>query len=263
MKLKVVSIQIIIGVLLSSCGLSTRMTTNLQESDILGCYSGTKLLEGPESVETINTEIGFQFDEKSKCVVMNERSNVEPFQVAWHLKKSNLLEIENSPFEYLNRSYRISNITYKEVFGQRVINSFDLRSGKLTMNLTRRFNPDSTIQREYYDVLYIDKEIMNALLVKTDLDAVQVCSIYIQLLAPKYYNYPNPLEYYVVDYLFQNPSGNDSFRENLSFQSQMVKDIMYPKLYNEVLKKYGDSYKERSKIEKDFPFFKDWIKSEY
>ena len=93
MKLKVVSIQIIIGVLLSSCGLSTRMTTNLQESDILGCYSGTKLLEGPESVETINTEIGFQFDEKSKCVVMNERSNVEPFQVAWHLKKSNLLEI--------------------------------------------------------------------------------------------------------------------------------------------------------------------------
>jgi hypothetical protein len=239
------------------------MATNLQESDILGCYSGTKLLEGPESAETINTEIGFQFDEKSKCIVMNERSNVEPFQVLWHLKKSNLLVIENSAFEYLNRSYRISNITYEEVFGQRVINSFDLRSGKLTMNLTRRFNPDSTIQREYYDVLYIDKEIMNALLLKTDLDAVQVCSVYIQLLAPKYYNYPNPLEYYVVDYLFQNPSGNDSFRENLSFQSQMVKDIMYPKLYNEVLKKYGDSYKERSKIEKDFPFFKDWIKSEY
>jgi hypothetical protein len=239
------------------------MATNLQESDILGCYSGTKLLEGPESAETINTEIGFQFDEKSKCIVMNERSNVEPFQVLWHLKKSNLLVIENSAFEYLNRSYRISNITYEEVFGQRVINSFDLRSGKLTMNLTRRFNPDSTIQREYYDVLYIDKEIMNALLLKTDLDAVQVCSVYIQLLAPKYYNYPNPLEYYVVDYLFQNPSGNDSFRENLSFQSQMVKDIMYPKLYNEVLKKYGDSYKERSKIEMDFPFFKDWIKSEY
>ena len=263
MESRVISILLIIGVFLSSCGLSTKMATNLQESDILGCYSGTKLLEGPESAETINTEIGFQFDEKSKCIVMNERSNVEPFQVLWHLKKSNLLVIENSAFEYLNRSYRISNITYEEVFGQRVINSFDLRSGKLTMNLTRRFNPDSTIQREYYDVLYIDKEIMNALLLKTDLDAVQVCSVYIQLLAPKYYNYPNPLEYYVVDYLFQNPSGNDSFRENLGFQSQMVKDIMYPKLYNEVLKKYGDSYKERSKIEKDFPFFKDWIKSEY
>jgi len=263
MESRVISILLIIGVFLSSCGLSTKMATNLQESDILGCYSGTKLLEGPESAETINTEIGFQFDEKSKCIVMNERSNVEPFQVLWHLKKSNLLVIENSAFEYLNRSYRISNITYEEVFGQRVINSFDLRSGKLTMNLTRRFNPDSTIQREYYDVLYIDKEIMNALLLKTDLDAVQVCSVYIQLLAPKYYNYPNPLEYYVVDYLFQNPSGNDSFRENLSFQSQMVKDIMYPKLYNEVLKKYGDSYKERSKIEMDFPFFKDWIKSEY
>lgn len=263
MEFRVISILLIIGVFLSSCGLSTKMTTNLQESDILGCYSGTKLLEGPESVESINTEIGFQFDEKRKCIVMNERSNVEPFQVEWHLKKSNHLVIENSVFEYLNRSYKIFNITYKELFGQRVINSFDLRSGKLTMNLTRRFNPDSTIQREYYDVLYIDKEIMSALLLKTDLDAVQVCSIYIQLLAPKYFDYPNPLEYYVVDYLFQNPSGNDSFRENLSFQTQMVKDIMYPKLYNEVLKKYGDSYKERSKIEKDFPFFKDWIKAEY
>lgn len=257
------SILLIIAVFLSSCGLSTKMATNLQESDILGCYSGTKLLEGPESVESINTEIGFQFDEKRICVVMNERSNVEPFQVEWHLKKSNHLVIENSVFGYLNRSYKISNITYKELFGQRVINSFDLRSGKLTMNLTRRFNPDSTIQREFYDVLYIDKKIMNALLLKKDLDAIQVCSIYIQLLAPKYYNYPNPLEYYVVDYLFQNPLGNDSFRENLSFQTQMVKDIMYPKLYNEVLKKYGDSYKERSKIEKDFPFFKDWIKAEY
>lgn len=263
MEYRVISILLIIGVFLSSCGLSTKMATNLQESDILGCYSGTKLLKGPESVETVNTEIGFQFDEKSKCVVMNERSNVEPFQVEWHLKKSNHLVIENSVFEYLNQSYKISNITYKELFGQRVINSFDLRSGKLTMNLTRRFNPDSTIQREFYDVLYIDKKIMNALLLKQDLDAIQVCSIYIQLLAPKYYNYPNPLEYYVVDYLFQNPSGNDSFRENLSFQSQMVKDIMYPKLYNEVLKKYGDSYKERSKIEMDFPFFKDWINSEY
>ncbi len=249
----------ILLVFISSCKLDCKCEKyGVMETQIIGCYSGTKILKGKMSTETFNKEIGFQLDENRKCIVENERANILPFDATWYLKNTHKLIIEKSKYAYLNGSYRIKEISYQENSGEKVITKIVLKKWRLTMDLNRHFNPDGTIQRNYYKLLYIDQEIINCLEEKKVLSIIQVGSIFYQLIAPTFYNYPQTLEKYVANYLFQNPKGNQLFQELFICQSELIQNDLFKIIYEGIIKEFGESYRSKIKIENDFPIFKYW-----